>query len=237
MGTNVSLAVSAANKPAAPSQRAASSGSGGEGSGISVIRNGEAFMMANIAEVKLNLEDAARRSKPSCAVKPTVKPGKPSATVRPLVIQEALLKQEEEEQKMKEEEEERSQGEEMSAVAAPPSPTVYTVDEDDPQVVPVHLPSASEPLKMEVGEEKPAWQSFDQPAMSVGSSPSRCGVVPRSGEEVHGGAGEEETFNAEIVCPHGNLRIGERCKQLVTREVWHTVSSYFHNPKRFLFGK
>merc|ERR1719391_877336 len=135
------------------------------------------------------------------------------------------------------EEEERCQGEEASAVASPPSPTVYTVDEDDPQVVPVHLPSASEPLKMELGEEKPAWQSFDQPAMSVGSSPSGCGVVPRSGEEVHGGAGEEETFNAEIVCPHGNLRIGERCKQLVTREVWHTVSSYFHNPKRFLFGK
>jgi hypothetical protein len=50
-------------------------------------------------------------------------------------------------------------------------------------------------------------------------------------------ADTEDVFNADIVCPHGNLRIGDRCKQLISREAWFRLRNYFDSPKTFQFGK
>jgi hypothetical protein len=47
----------------------------------------------------------------------------------------------------------------------------------------------------------------------------------------------EDAFNADIVCVHGNLRVEERCKQLISREVWFRLCTYFNNPTTFQFGK
>ena len=47
----------------------------------------------------------------------------------------------------------------------------------------------------------------------------------------------DDVFNADIVCVHGNLRVEERCKQLISREVWFRLCTYFQNPTTFQFGK
>ena len=47
----------------------------------------------------------------------------------------------------------------------------------------------------------------------------------------------EDDFNADIVCPHGNMRIEERSRQIISREAWAKLSSYFYKtPVTFQFG-
>ena len=252
MGTNVSVSPGNSNlKP-----KTSSEGS----SGISVIRNGESFKLANIAEVKLNFDDSSRipRSKPSCAVKPIVKPVpvKPSATVRPLNIQEALLKE-------KTDEENLTNGTEQT----PPSPCkpepepllhieetpqevagaqcdsseVITVEDHDDQVSGSSSQSESQTLcKDEDVEMSPATEDRGVilPAGEKESKLNLCRVVPCVAPQLNGNLGDtEDTFNADIVCHHGNLRIEERCKQLISRQVWFKLCSYFIQPKTFQFGK
>ena len=232
------------------------------GAGISVIKNGESFKMANIAEVKLNFDDSSRvpRSKPSCAVKPIVKasPTKPSATVRPLNIQEALLKEKETEEKCR-------IGEISSPVQTKVASPVRNEDEGL-QVVPdasLSTPKSSgsldikEPVKEEKSsvlvDDVPVLQTNNSPELARGVhipeprpvdipsepevKPNTCRVVPCVPHTNGVMTASEDTFNADIVCPHGNLRIEERCKQLISREVWFKLCSYFHNPKTFQFGK
>lgn len=254
MGTNVSVAPGVANNKLR---------NGVEGSsGISVIRNGESFKLANIAEVKLNFEDTVRvRPKPSCVVKPIVKPVqvKPSATVRPLNIQEALLKEKEE-------------NEELNGI---PSADNSLHIEDSLQVVPGalepdHKPNINEIISISDSESKQgpdlvkeSMQTSQEPAETAAEkSPETSeksttddstslelpeietkvnpdpGMPVTSKPHTNGTISDtEDQFNSDIVCPHGNLRIEERCKQLISREVWFKLCSYFHNPKTFQFGK
>jgi len=47
----------------------------------------------------------------------------------------------------------------------------------------------------------------------------------------------EDDFNADIVCHHGNLRIEERSRQIISREAWAKLSAYFYKPTiTFQFG-
>jgi hypothetical protein len=65
-------------------------------------------------------------------------------------------------------------------------------------------------------------------------------LSPSSSSTAHLGqllSDTEDIFNADIVCPHGNLRIEERCKQLVSRAAWFRLCNYFDRPKTFQFGR
>ena len=46
----------------------------------------------------------------------------------------------------------------------------------------------------------------------------------------------EDDFNADLVCPHGNLRIEQKQRQLISREAWSRLNSYFTKPITFQFG-
>ena len=46
----------------------------------------------------------------------------------------------------------------------------------------------------------------------------------------------EDDFNADIVCPHGNLRIEQRARQLISRAAWYRLNTYFTKPITFQFG-
>ena len=89
MGTNVSLAL----------QDGSSKGSSNL-TGLSVIKNGEAFKMNSLAEVKMNLSEEEKKgwsnskqeswNKPVQAVRPMQKAPKPSATVKPFIKSEGI---------------------------------------------------------------------------------------------------------------------------------------------------
>ena len=90
MGTNVSLA------PQDGSSKGNSSLTG-----LSVIKNGEAFKMHSLAEMKMNLSDDEKKgwkqeswNKPVQAVKPMQKAPKPSATVKPFIKSEGMTSSE-----------------------------------------------------------------------------------------------------------------------------------------------
>jgi len=341
MGTNVSLApggsgassqmrsprMSALVDPAASPPCASPTAAA---AGISVIRNGESFNLANIAEVKLNFDESLRtlspgrlatHNKPSCAVRPMMKPVtvKPLATVRPLMQNESQLSAAADADKGAEQlglpavngltriPEElpghasssssssaaavRSQnaaiggsplpvkplaavpvsGEGASA-ALPPVAHVAAVQKSvessdvsrggSPPSVPdasstsagssvaaaasssaaggrapaaesaAGESSVSPVIKTEAGDSivSPHHQNGNHHALSSGQvgGAAASGLVP---------ADTEDVFNADIVCPHGNLRIGDRCKQLISREAWFRLRNYFDSPKTFQFGK
>ena len=259
MGTNVSVAPGLTNLKI---RNGVVEGS----SGISVIRNGESFKLANIAEVKLNFDDSARiRSKPSCVVKPIVKPvqAKPSATVRPLNIQEALLKEKEENKELNDKpsadnslhieeplelmlEAKRADNKadvdeiitfsdsEANQGLSNPSPESMQPSQESPKPsignppAPAEKTSTNGSMEFELPDKETKVKSDPGvPGVSVAVKPHTNGTVLDT----------EDQFNSDIVCPHGNLRIEERCKQLISREVWFKLCSYFHNPKTFQFGK
>jgi hypothetical protein len=92
--------------------------------------------------------------------------------------------------------------------------------------------SVSPVIKTEAGDSivSPHHQNGNHHALSSGQvgGAAASGLVP---------ADTEDVFNADIVCPHGNLRIGDRCKQLISREAWFRLRNYFDSPKTFQFGK
>ncbi len=339
MGTNVSLApggsgassqmrsprMSALVDPAASPPCASPTAAA---AGISVIRNGESFNLANIAEVKLNFDESLRtlspgrlatHNKPSCAVRPMMKPVtvKPLATVRPLMQNESQLsadadKGAEQQQQLglpavngltriPEELPGHASSSSSSSAAAvrsqnaaiggsplpvkplaavpvsgegasaalPPVAHVAavqkSVESDVSRGSPPALPDASSTsagssaaaasssaaggraaaaessagessvspeIKTEAGDSivSPHHQNGNHHALSSGQvgGAAASGLVP---------ADTEDVFNADIVCPHGNLRIGDRCKQLISREAWFRLRNYFDSPKTFQFGK
>ena len=88
MGTNVSLAL----------QDGSSKGNSNL-TGLSVIKNGEAFKMNSLAEMKMNLSEEEKKgwlskqeswNKPVQAVRPMQKAPKPSATVKPFIKSEGI---------------------------------------------------------------------------------------------------------------------------------------------------
>ena len=226
--------------------------------GISVIRNGEPFKMNSISDVKINFDDSPRgpRSKPSCAVKPILKasPAKPSATVRPLNIEEALLKEKEAQ--------ERNGNVEISSSVQTKAISPVLVEDEGLQVVPSSSSSRLDPsncpeptlkvedkrvvcledknvnesnVSLDLAGHSAELRSVD--ALDSDIKPNTCRVVPCVPHTNGVMTASEDTFNADIVCPHGNLRIEERCKQLISREVWFKLCSYFHSPRTFQFGK
>jgi hypothetical protein len=340
MGTNVSLApggsgassqmrsprMSALVDPAAAASPPCASPTTAA-AGISVIRNGESFNLANIAEVKLNFDESLRtlspgrlatHNKPSCAVRPMMKPVtvKPLATVRPLIMQnESQLSAAADADKGAEQlglpavngltripPEElpghasssssstaaavRSQnaaagsplpfkplaavpvsGGEGASASLPLVAHVAAVQKSAESAdvsrggSPLSLPDASSTsagssaavsaaggraaaaessagessvspvIKTEAGDGivSPQHQNGNHHALSpgLGGGAAASGLVP---------ADTEDVFNADIVCPHGNLRIGDRCKQLISREAWFRLRNYFDSPKTFQFG-
>ena len=219
MGTNVSIAPHNAANPGVAKM-----------AGISVIKNGESFKMENIAEVKLNMngDDEKKANtnweKPSCAVKPMLKAPKPSATVKPFMKSEGIcnkLDADKEKHKVIRE----------SEFELSPSKTPVNVNGQT-------LSSAS------CSESRSSSRSS-----SIDSLPSQAGGSEASSRETSGPdtvalspspvvqhqPGEDE-FNADIVCAHGNLRIEQRARQLISRAAWRCLSTYFHKPITFQFG-
>jgi hypothetical protein len=342
MGTNVSLApggsgassqmrsprMSALVDPAATAASPPCASPTAAAAGISVIRNGESFNLANIAEVKLNFDESLRtlspgrlatHNKPSCAVRPMMKPVtvKPLATVRPLMQNESQLSAASDADKGAEQlglpavngltriPEElpghasssssssaaavRSQnaaiggsplpvkplaavpvsGEGASA-ALPPVAHVAavqkSVESDVSRGSPPALPDASSTSAgssaaaasssaaggRAAAAESSAGESSVSPVIKTEAGDGVVSSQHQNGNHHHGlspglgggtaasglvpAADTEDVFNADIVCPHGNLRIGDRCKQLISREAWFRLRNYFDSPKTFQFG-
>jgi hypothetical protein len=308
MGTNVSLAPGGSNNIALGGRGTARLGGQPEAAatvvtttaaGISVIRNGESFNLANIAEVKLNFDESmlrkqaspARPGKPSCAVRPMMKalPMKPLATVRPLMQAESQLLVVDVDKVGESSPPPPVNGFSSRAAAAstldmpiatstPSSPLTngISVSTTTPPVLKPLASSSSSSSSGDVsspvppvahvaamqksdwGTEveglKPLAKDFMAADSSVAVAQPRSPVINVTGEKAQlngdrnrdvaavGPVGAvvsdaEDVFNADIVCPHGNLRIEERCKQLISRDAWFRLCNYFDRPKTFQFGK
>jgi len=227
MGTNVSIAPPDADKT-------------GQGSmaGISVIRNGESFKMSSIAEVKLNLSEVERKAwagkvKPSCAVKPMLKAPKPSATVKPFLKSEGIC----EDVRLGKGEEKIGGGggsvfvsngqlsiqstTQQSSNSASCSESRSSSRSSSLDSLPSNKTSASEASSRETsGPETNA----ASPTPSLSTSVAQH-MMP-----------SEDDFNADILCPHGNLRIEQRARQLISRAAWYRLNTYFSKPITFQFG-
>ena len=293
MGTNVSLAPGGSG----PARAVARIGGLPEAAittaaGISVIRNGEAFIMANIAEVKLNFDESNRQlspsrpTKPSCTVRPIMKPlpVKPLATVRPLMQNESQLGA-----ALGPDNTVESptcvNGFSQTAAGSPEVSTITStklvhINGATKPSSPLHVkPLSALPLSGEVSspappvahvaamqktdlestenrvmvvESKPPGQAESKPPVPEPKSPvinvpggevgllngDRSHALPAvSSASVVVLSDAEDIFNTDIVCPHGNLRIEERCKQLISRDAWFRLCNYFDRPKTFQFGK
>ncbi len=340
MGTNVSLApgsgassqmrsprMTALVDPAATAASPCASPTAAA-AGISVIRNGESFNLANIAEVKLNFDESLRtlspgrlatHNKPSCAVRPMMKPVtvKPLATVRPLMQNESQLSADADKGAEQQQQlglpavnglnripEELPGHASSSSSTAPvrsqnaaaggsplpvkPLAAVSVSGEGASAALPpvAHVAAVQKSVESEVSRGTPPSPLPDASSTSAGSSAAAAsssaaaggraaaaesageslvspvikteagdGVVSpqhQNGNHHHalssglgGGAAAsglvpaadtEDVFNADIVCPHGNLRIGDRCKQLISRDAWFRLRNYFDSPKTFQFG-
>jgi len=230
MGTNVSIAPQDAGKNGP-----------GNMTGISVIRNGESFKMANIAEVKLNFSEEEKKLwsgkvKPSCAVKPMLKAPKPSATVKPFIKSEGICD---------EDQLEKGEGKEgvgrvgsvlvtngqtsqqsisaLSSNSASCSESRSSSRSSSIDSVPSNKTSASEASSRETSNSGPETRAAS-PTPSLPTSMSQQ-VVP-----------SEDEFNSDILCPHGNLRIEQRARQLISRSAWYRLNTYFTKPITFQFG-
>jgi len=230
MGTNVSIAPQDAGKNGP-----------GNMTGISVIRNGESFKMANIAEVKLNFSEEEKKLwsgkvKPSCAVKPMLKAPKPSATVKPFIKSEGIC---DEDQMVKGEGKEgvgrvgsvlvtngQTSQQSISALSsnsASCSESRSSSRSSSIDSVPSNKTSASEASSRETSNSGPETTAAS-PTPSLPTSMSQQ-VVP-----------SEDEFNSDILCPHGNLRIEQRARQLISRSAWYRLNTYFTKPITFQFG-
>ena len=166
--------------------------------------------------------EGERKAKPSCAVAPTLKSPKPSATVKPFIKTEGL-----------------------ADIPSTTTPAITKLEPEEPRP-----PAPSERL----GQSSSACCSESRSSSrssSLDSDPSAItsGSSEVSSRETSGGETDtvspvpayqppgEDDFNADIVCPHGHMRIEERSRQIISREAWAKLSSYFYKtPITFQFG-
>ena len=237
MGTNVSLA------------HQDLSGKGGAGSltGLSVIKNGEAFKMASVAEMKMNLSEDERKawSKPVQAVRPMPKAPKPSATVKPFVKSEGISEME---GKVKEDTElvmnsEVTNGPEVKSSGITrseeePGRSIENGDNVQVNGVKDELIVKGESVVTEKGDTEVTVVTENGVSTSAALPPSSLPTSPPkpTAKVAPDLAAQEDIFNADILCPHNNLRIEQRVRQLISRPAWHRVSSYFSRPITFQFG-
>merc|ERR1719357_1287143 len=223
MGTNVSLAPSDNSKNGHANM-----------AGISVIRNGEQFKMANIAEVKFNFSEEDKKSytgkvKPSCAVKPMLKAPKPSATVKPFLKSEGISEEDADKDKdivledssFLTSEKILTQSSAQSSSSASCSESRSSSRSSSIDSIPSNKTSASEASSRETSGPETNTVS---PTFSMPSSVAQH-LMP-----------SEDDFNADILCPHGNLRIEQRARQLISRAAWYRLNTYFSKPITFQFG-
>ena len=220
MGTNVSIASSDSKNEVRNI------------AGVSSIKR-EEFIRSppSKGELKNSLEED-KKVKPSCAVKPMLKGPKPSATVKPFIKTEGLL--------------EEVKGEDLKVAgdAAPVSGTasaVAAVLAGTPQ----NLSGSGSGCVSESRSSSRSSSLDSDPSAETETSASSETVESR---ETSGGEMDtvsplppyqqpgEDDFNADIVCPHGNLRIEQKHRQLISREAWHRLNSYFTKPITFQFG-
>jgi len=227
MGTNVSIAPQDAAKNVQ-----------GNMAGISVIRNGESFKMANIAEVKLNFSEEEKKAwtgkvRPSCAVKPMIKAPKPSATVKPFLKSEGLGEDESLEKGeakivagsgsvISNGQVHQPQSVAQSSISASCSESRSSSRSSSLDSLPSNKTSASEASSRET--------SGPETSMATSPTPS---LPPSVAQHI---LPSEDDFNADIVCPHGNLRIEQRARQLISRAAWYRLNTYFPKPITFQFG-
>ena len=184
--------------------------------GVSVIRN-EGF--TKLSNGKFENVDPDVKPKPSCAVKPIVK-AKPSATVKPFIQAETIIDLVKEEKQ----EDVNSSSENVGGPASGPAAQS------------THSGCCSE-------------SRSSSRSSSLDSDPSASGGSEMSSRETSGAETSdtaspvppyqqpsEDDFNADLVCPHGNLRIEHKFRQLISRDSWNRLQSYFTKPITFQFG-
>ena len=220
MGTNVSIASSDSKNEVRNI------------AGVSSIKR-EDFIRSppSKGDLKNSLEED-KKVKPSCAVKPMLKGPKPSATVKPFIKTEGLL------------EEVKGEDLKIAGDAAPVSGTasaVAAVLAGTPQ----NLSGSGSGCVSESRSSSRSSSLDSDPSAETETSASSETVESR---ETSGGEMDtvsplppyqqpgEDDFNADIVCPHGNLRIEQKHRQLISREAWHRLNSYFTKPITFQFG-
>eukprot|EP00090_Calanus_glacialis_P012504 TRINITY_DN21085_c0_g1_i1.p1 TRINITY_DN21085_c0_g1~~TRINITY_DN21085_c0_g1_i1.p1 ORF type:complete len:1287 (-),score=515.73 TRINITY_DN21085_c0_g1_i1:63-3923(-) len=227
MGTNVSIAPHDAVK-----------NSQGNMAGISVIRNGESFKMANIAEVKLNFSEEEKKAwtgkvKPSCAVKPMLKAPKPSATVKPFLKSEGIC----EDDRL-----EKGEGKEVggggSVFISNGQPNIQsTTQQSSNSASCSESRSSSRSSSLDSLPSNKTSASEASSRETSGPETNAASPTPSLPSSVtHNMMPSEDDFNADILCPHGNLRIEQRARQLISRAAWYRLNTYFSRPITFQFG-
>ena len=216
MGTNVSLA------------SVDSKNDSSKVAGISVIKNDETAKVNSLnssGDVKAFSEDE-KKVKPSCAVKPILKGPKPSATVKPFVKSEGIMEFEvSEELKMN--------GEPAPAVTPISHPLSTSASGSASNCCSESRSSSrSSSLDSDPAEDVSASSELTSSRETSGGDESSDSVSPTPPYKLPG----EDDFNADIVCPHGNLRIEQKHRQLISREAWYRLNSYFSKPITFQFG-
>ena len=212
MGTNVSIATTDSK-----SENSAVAG-------ISLIKNQEYLKLTNpsVAESKVNTtSDEDKKVKPSCAVKPMLKGPKPTANVKPFIKTEGLV------------DVDKSDGldvKENVPISTVPSSSVITQSSNSASCSESRSSSRSSSLDSDPSQETSACSEVSSRETSGGESPDTTSPLPPYQQP------SEDDFNADIVCPHGNLRIEQRVRQLISREAWSRLNSYFDKPITFQFG-
>jgi len=229
MGTNVSIAPLDAGKNGQ-----------GNTTGISVIRNGESFKMANIAEVKLNFSEEEKKVwsgkvKPSCAVKPMLKAPKPSATVKPFIKSEGICE---------EDQLEKGEGKEVGGASSGLVPNGHsglllnqTAAQSSNSASCSESRSSSRSSSLDSLPSNKTSASEASSRETSGLDTNAASPTPSLQTSIaHHLQTSEDDFNADILCPHGNLRIEQRARQLISRAAWYRLNTYFSKPITFQFG-
>ena len=164
--------------------------------------------------------------KPSCAVAPTMKSPKPSATVKPFIKTEGLV--------------------DLPSTSSPKLDVEEISKVPPPSEKPVQSSNSACCSESRSSSRSSSLDSDPSEPSNLTSGSSEVSSRETSGGEtdtvspVPGQAFQppgEDDFNADIVCPHGNLRIEERSRQIISREAWAKLSSYFYKPTiTFQFG-
>ena len=164
--------------------------------------------------------------KPSCAVKPILKGPKPSATVKPFVQLEGIA------------EFDKSENQKLNVAPAHDAPSTQPLSASVSGSASnccseSRSSSRSSSLESEASTEDLSASSEHTSSReaSGGDDSSDC-VSPTPPYK----APSEDDFNGDIVCPHGNLRIEQKYRQLISREAWYRLNSYFSKPITFQFG-
>ena len=216
MGTNVSLA------------NVDSKSDASKVAGVSVIKSEENSKVSSLmssGDVKTFSEDE-KKVKPSCAVKPIVKGPKPSATVKPFVKSEGITEFDKGES-LKVNGDPAHDLASAQSVSAPVSGSASNCCSES------RSSSRSSSLDSDPStEDVSASSELTSSREASGGDDSSDSASPTPPYKVPG----EDDFNGDIVCPHGNLRIEQKYRQLISREAWYRLNSYFSKPITFQFG-